>query len=124
MYSYCRKTSLLGMISGEFAPTSGTATLAGLDIVNDIHRIRHKIGYCPQFDSLFDLLTGREHLILYAQIKGIKKDFIESAVNSKIREMGLVEYADRSAGTYSGGEQASRRAIISVIIKLQSHIRS
>ena len=71
--------------------------------MNDIHKIRHKIGLCPQFDSLFDLLTGREHLILYAQIKGVKKEYISQAVAAKISEMGLTEYADRSAGTYSGG---------------------
>jgi ABC-type multidrug transport system ATPase subunit len=91
------------VILGEFAATSGTATLAGLDIMKDIHKIRHKIGFCPQFDALFDLLTGREHLQLYAQIKGIKPDCIDSAVNAKISEMGLTEYADRIAGTYSGG---------------------
>lgn len=98
------KTTLLGVVSGEFPPSAGTATLAGLDILNDIHRIRHRIGYCPQFDALFDLLTGREHLMLYAQIKGLKKDSIIPAVNAKIAEMGLTEYADRSAGTYSGGK--------------------
>lgn len=37
--------------------------------------IRHLIGYCPQFDALFDNLTGREHLELYANLKGIKKVF-------------------------------------------------
>lgn len=92
------------MISGEFPPSAGTASLGGLDVLKDIHKCRHKIGFCPQFDSLFDLLTGREHLELYARIKGIKPEYIKSAVATKIVEMGLVEYADRSAGTYSGGE--------------------
>lgn len=110
-----RKTSLLGIISGEFPPSNGTASIAGLDILNDIHRVRHKIGYCPQFDSLFDLLTGREHLILYAQIKGLKRDCIASAVDAKIVEMGLTEYADRSAGTYSGGNKRKLSVAMAMI---------
>ena len=31
------------------------------------------IGYCPQFDALFDELTAREHLLLYARIKGVQQ---------------------------------------------------
>ncbi len=93
----------MGIISGEFPPSAGTATLAGLDIINDSNEIRSKVGYCPQFDSLFDLLTGREHLELYARIKGIKSNSVDAAVNIKIVEMALVQYADRSAGQYSGG---------------------
>jgi ABC-type multidrug transport system ATPase subunit len=98
-----RKSSLLGIVSGEFPPTSGTAQLGGLDIINDSNQIRNLIGYCPQFDSLFDLLTGREHLELYARIKGIKPQYVNSSVNLKLSEMALGEYGDRSAGTYSGG---------------------
>jgi ATP-binding cassette subfamily A (ABC1) protein 3 len=109
------KTSLLGMISGEFSPSEGTASIAGLDILNDIHKIRHQIGYCPQFDSLFDLLTGREHLLLYAQIKGLKQACIGPAVDAKILEMGLTEYADREAGTYSGGNKRKLSVAMAMI---------
>ena len=77
--------------------------MAGLDLVKYGNLIRHKIGYCPQFDSLFDLLTGREHLELYARIKGVKTDHVKVAVNEKLGQMGLNEYADQSAGSYSGG---------------------
>jgi ABC-type multidrug transport system ATPase subunit len=63
------------------------------------------MGYCPQFDALFDLLTGREHLNLYARIKGVREEEIDRVVNKMIRELDLVEYADRSAGSYSGGNK-------------------
>merc|ERR1711871_518549 len=77
------KSSTLAMLSGEFSPSSGSAYLSGLDLYSDIHACRRKIGYCPQFDALFELLTAREHLELYARIKGIKEEDVQSVVSSK-----------------------------------------
>ena len=96
------KSTALNMLSGEFRPTAGSAYLAGLDLLHDVHKCRRKIGFCPQFDALFELLTAKEHLQLYARIKGIHEIDIPRVVESKIAEMGLTEYADRAAGTYSG----------------------
>ena len=109
------KTSTLSMLSGEFAPTSGEASIAGLNLLTQIHTCRRKVGYCPQFDSIFELLTAREHLQLYARIKGIKEEFIEAVVNTKIAEMGLTEYADRYAGTFSGGNKRKLMVAIAMI---------
>jgi ABC-type multidrug transport system ATPase subunit len=96
------KSSTLAMLSGEFPPSVGEGYIAGLSLSTDVHSCRRKIGFCPQFDALFELLTGREHLVLYARIKGIAEDDINKVVDAKLREMSLVEYADRAAGTYSG----------------------
>ena len=96
------KSSTLAMLSGEFPPSVGEGHIAGLSLSTDVHSCRRKIGFCPQFDALFELLTGREHLVLYARIKGIAEDDINKVVEAKLREMSLVEYADRAAGTYSG----------------------
>jgi ABC-type multidrug transport system ATPase subunit len=57
----------------------------------EVHKCRRKIGFCPQFDALFELLTGREHLELYARIKGIAEKDITKVVDGKIAEMGLTE---------------------------------
>lgn len=109
------KSSTLAMLSGEFAPSEGKAFLSGLDLYSNIHKCRRKIGYCPQFDALFELLTAREHLELYARIKGIRELDIKRVVNAKIREMGLTEYADRYAGTYSGGNKRKLSVAIAMI---------
>ena len=39
----------------------------------DLHKAREKIGYCPQFDALYDDLTAREHLLLYSRLKGVPR---------------------------------------------------
>jgi ATP-binding cassette subfamily A (ABC1) protein 3 len=65
------KTTLLSMLSGEVVPSHGELYLDRRDLLTDVHNCRRLIGFCPQFDALFELLTGREHLQLYARIKGI-----------------------------------------------------
>ena len=64
---------------------------------------------------MFDLLSGREHLELYARIKGIREEDINRVVDGKIAEMGLTEYAGRSAGTYSGGNKRKLSVAIAMI---------
>lgn len=55
--------------AGELPPTTGSAYLSGFDVGKDPEEIHRLVGYCPQFDALFETLTGREHLELYAAIK-------------------------------------------------------
>jgi hypothetical protein len=62
--------------------------------------VRRLVGYCPQFDALFDLLTGREHLQLYARIKGIPERHIKTVVEEKIKvpHDSLAQAAARQEG--------------------------
>lgn len=99
------KSSLLNILSGENAPSTGNAILAGHSVLTDMPKCRYHIGFCPQFDAIYDLLSAREHLELYAAVKGIRPENIPGEVNHKIRDLGLTEYADRAAGGYSGGNK-------------------
>lgn len=65
------KTTTFKMMSGEIAPTDGKVCIKGLDISTDMTRAQKFIGYCPQFDALLYNLTTREHLQMFAAIKGI-----------------------------------------------------
>ena len=109
------KSSTLSMLSCEFKPTFGEAFLSGVSLIKEPSKCRRKIGFCPQFDALFELLSAREHLTLYARIKGIHEKDIASVVNQKISEMGLTEYADRAAGGYSGGNKRKLSVAIAMI---------
>ena len=62
------------------------------------------MGYCPQFDAHFSNLTGREHVELYASIKGVPPHLVKEASAYKLAEVGLSEGdSDRLAAGYSGG---------------------
>ena len=98
------KTTVMSMLTAEFPPTSGDATLAGFSVCHEPQKTRRRIGYCPQFDAHFQNLTGREHVELYASIKGIPKEFIKEAAAQKLKEVGLSENdSDRLSAGYSGG---------------------
>lgn len=109
------KTTTLSILSGEFPPTSGTAFIDGCDISLDQSKIRRKIGYCPQFDALLELLTVREHLELYARIKGIPQDSLEGVVRSKMKQLDLVNFENKAAGSLSGGNKRKLSVAIALI---------
>lgn len=72
------KTTTLKMLTGDILLSFGTAEMDGLDLLDDSHLIRHKIGYCPQYDAQMPTLTAREHLCLFARIKYVSHLFIMS----------------------------------------------
>ena len=109
------KSSTIAMLTGEVIPTTGDAVLDGESIATNVHSCRRKIGFCPQFDAIFELLTGREHLTLYAKLKGVRAEDISAVVDAKIRELGLVENADRVAWSYSGGNKRKLSVAIAMI---------
>jgi ABC-2 type transport system ATP-binding protein len=61
------------MLCGLSYPTSGTGTIAGLDVRKDGELIKRKIGYMSQRFSLYNDLTVRENMRLYASIYGLSK---------------------------------------------------
>ena len=109
------KTTTLSILSGEFPPTSGTAFIDGYNIQVDQSKIRRKIGYCPQFDALLELLTVREHLELYGRIKGLEGDDLERVVRGKLEQMDLTDFENKSAGSLSGGNKRKLSVAIAMI---------
>mmetsp|Transcript_26423 Transcript_26423/g.39214 ORF Transcript_26423/g.39214 Transcript_26423/m.39214 type:complete len:1955 (+) Transcript_26423:136-6000(+) len=109
------KTTTLSILSGEFPPTSGTAYIDGYDIKLDQSNIRRKIGYCPQFDALLELLTVREHLELYGRIKGMEGDRLQEVVRGKLEQMNLTDFEHKAAGSLSGGNKRKLSVAIAMI---------
>ncbi|KAK1878855.1 Retinal-specific phospholipid-transporting ATPase ABCA4 [Dissostichus eleginoides] len=73
------------------------------------------MGYCPQFEAIDELLTGREHLYLYARLRGVPECEIRRVTEWGIQKLGLTEYAGRCAGTYSGGNKRKLSTAIAMI---------
>ncbi|KAH9143316.1 hypothetical protein AeRB84_012675 [Aphanomyces euteiches] len=109
------KTTTMKLMTGDVLPSSGSATLGGFDIMTQQLDVRRLIGYCPQFDALIDLLTVREHLELFASIKGVPTDFIEATVKEKMDQMNLNDFEHKLAGTLSGGNKRKLSVAIALI---------
>ena len=57
------------MLTGRTQPSSGDALVDGQSVLDSSARAHAALGFCPQQDPLLDLLTGTEHLALYARLK-------------------------------------------------------
>uniref|UniRef100_A0A8C5HBZ0 ATP-binding cassette, sub-family A (ABC1), member 4a n=1 Tax=Gouania willdenowi TaxID=441366 RepID=A0A8C5HBZ0_GOUWI len=109
------KTSTFKMLTGDINVTSGEASVAGHSILTNILDVHQNMGYCPQFDAIDELLTGREHLHLYARLRGVPESEISRVAEWACLKLGLTEYADQSAHTYSGGNKRKLSTAISMI---------
>ncbi|RHY02223.1 hypothetical protein DYB36_008551 [Aphanomyces astaci] len=107
------KTTTMKMLTGDLVASSGSATLGGFDILAQQLDVRRLIGYCPQFDALIDLLSVREHLELYAAIKGISA--INDTVATLMSQMNLDDFEHKLAGTLSGGNKRKLSVAIAMI---------
>ncbi|RHY39642.1 hypothetical protein DYB38_003206 [Aphanomyces astaci] len=109
------KTTTMKMLTGDILPSSGRATLGGFDILTQQLQVRRLVGYCPQFDALFDLLTVREHLELFAKIKGVPWKDVNMVVVEKMRQMNLNSFEHKLAGTLSGGNKRKLSVAMAMI---------
>ncbi|XP_031735235.1 retinal-specific phospholipid-transporting ATPase ABCA4-like isoform X3 [Anarrhichthys ocellatus] len=109
------KTTTFKMLTGDIDVTSGAASVAGHSILSNILDVHQNMGYCPQFDAIDELLTGREHLHLYARLRGVPESEISQVAEWAIRKLGLSEYVGQSAGTYSGGNRRKLSTAIAMI---------
>ncbi|XP_030937865.1 ABC transporter A family member 2-like isoform X2 [Quercus lobata] len=99
------KTTVINCLTGITPVTGGDALIYGHSIRSSVgmSNIRRTIGVCPQFDILWDALSGREHLHLFATIKGLPRASIKSIGEKSLAEVKLTEAAQMRAGSYSGG---------------------
>ncbi|KAL4432497.1 hypothetical protein ABPG74_013351 [Tetrahymena malaccensis] len=109
------KTTTMRMLTGEETIGSGDAYIQGCKIPEQISEAQQYIGYCPQFDALLDNLTAREHLELFAAIKGIPSDQREQAVSEKLDELNLRKFENVVARTYSGGNKRKLSVAIAML---------
>jgi ABC-2 type transport system ATP-binding protein len=86
-------------------PTSGTATICGYDLAKEPEKVRLVIGYVSQTGGLERSASGRENLVLQAQLYGMSKHAAEIRAQELIERFELDEFADRLVDTYSGGQR-------------------
>jgi ABC-2 type transport system ATP-binding protein len=97
------KSTTVHMLVTLLPPTSGTARVAGYDVVHDGPQVRMNIGAALQEAALDGLLTGREHLRLQAALQALPRAGRNERADELLERVGLVEAADRKVKTYSGG---------------------
>jgi ABC-type multidrug transport system ATPase subunit len=92
------KSTTFKMITGEISITSGDVYVGGYSVSTNLEKVHKNIGYCPQTDAIFPLLTAYEHLIFYARLRGIPEKYVTRVCEWALHRVGLQVYADRISG--------------------------
>ena len=91
------KSTTIKMLTGLMVPTSGTASIAGVDVVRDQEGVRRRIGYMSQKFSLYQSLTAMENLRFYADIYEIPIREMNHRISETVERLDLKEYLNRLA---------------------------
>ncbi|DBB06884.1 TPA: hypothetical protein ACH3X3_009543 [Trebouxia sp. C0006] len=99
------KSTTINCLTGVLPATAGEAVVHGSSITHQggLDRVRGLMGVCPQFDVLWDNLTGREHLMLFGAIKRLDRRQAEKQADALLDQVKLGAAGGVRAGAYSGG---------------------
>ncbi|MCF8104075.1 MAG: ATP-binding cassette domain-containing protein [Desulfohalobiaceae bacterium] len=97
------KSTLIRITAGLLKPTRGTATVLGLDSVQDSLSIQSRVGYMPQKFGLYEDLSVRENLELYADLQGVPAAERGQRYRRLLEMTALGPFTKRLAGALSGG---------------------
>ena len=97
------KSTLMKMLVTLLPPTSGSAKVAGYDILGQPSLVRCSIGYVPQLLSADGMLTGYENLLVFAQLYDLPRKERSSRIDQALTSAGLHDVGNHLVNTYSGG---------------------
>ena len=109
------KSTTIRMLCGLLTPTSGEATVLGLDVRTQAEKLKQQIGYMTQKFSLYEDLTVQENLRFIAEVYAISGKQRRTRVQQLLEEFDLQNKRKQRAGTLSGG-QKQRLALAAAIL--------
>lgn len=109
------KTTTVRMMTTLAKPTSGTARVAGHDVLREPDAVRRSMGLTGQAATVDELLTGRENLRLIGSLYGLSGGYVKRAGADLLERFSLTDAADRTVKTYSGGMRRRLDLAVSLI---------
>ena len=109
------KTTTVRMLTTMSRPTSGTARVAGHDVLTEPEAVRRNMGLTGQAATVDELLTGRENLRLIGRFAGLSDRSVRGVADSLLERFSLTDAADRVAKTYSGGMRRRLDLAVSLV---------
>jgi ABC-2 type transport system ATP-binding protein len=97
------KSTTINMLCTLLQPTSGSARIAGFDVVREPLKVRSHIGLVFQDTTLDDYLTASENLRFHAELYGVEPEARAERLDLVLSMVGLIDRKDHLVGTFSGG---------------------
>ena len=110
------KSTTLRMLTGILAPTSGTATVCGFDLLRETIEVKRSIGFVPESGAVFESLTGLEYLEMVAALYSIPEAAARARIEQFITffDLGFATLTDKLLGAYSKGMR--RKVVITAAL--------
>lgn len=109
------KSTTFKVLTSEEQATSGTITVQGMDMNEHFDKVRKLIGYCPQYNPIFESLSVEQNIRYFAKIKGIPAYCREKLVENAIEKLGLQIHRTKASGTLSGGNKRKLSVAIAIV---------
>ncbi|CAF1233873.1 unnamed protein product [Adineta ricciae] len=109
------KTTTTFILVGMLEPTSGRVTIQGFDNQSQIEEVRHHLGFCPQYDILYNELSVEEHLELIAKMRHMDKEVMKESIETILQLIGLTNDRGTLSKDLSGGMKRRLSIGISLI---------
>lgn len=103
------------MLIGDVKIDGGEAWVRGSSLSTQMRQVYKNIGYCPQFDALFDELTTEETLKVYCLLRGIPSAWIEYVTMQLATSLNFVQHLRKRSGELSGGNRRKVSTAIALI---------
>ena len=97
------KTTTIKILNTLLLPTSGSATVTGVDVLKNPAQVRKNVGYVAQDVGVDEHATGRENLGLYGRFYRLDGRTIKQRIRELFELVDLTGYEDKMVSTYSGG---------------------
>lgn len=97
------KTTTLRVLACDLLPSSGSVEVDGLDVVDQPHEVRKRIGYLPDTPPLYGEMTVSEYLTFAARLRGVERDQAPERVQESLESTHLTDVADDLISSLSHG---------------------
>jgi ABC-2 type transport system ATP-binding protein len=111
------KTTTVRILTTLLKPDSGMAKVDGIDVVRKPNAVRRIIGLTGQYAAVDEYLTGRENLRMFGDLYHLPSAYVKERSQELLERFDLVDAADRSLRTYSGGMRRRLDLAASLIAK-------
>ncbi len=110
------KTTIVRILSTLLNYDDGTVRVEGYDVAAEADKVRSVIGLTGQSAAIDELLTGRENLVMMGRLYRLTGNSSKARAQEILEEFDLVQAADRTAKTYSGGMRRRLDLAVSLIV--------
>lgn len=111
------KTTTVRMLTTLLTPNSGSATVAGFDVVRQSMEVRRHIGLVGQYASVDELLSGRQNLFMIGRLHGLSSRDAKARAGELLERFDLTAPGNKAVSSYSGGMRRRLDLAASLVVK-------